>query len=123
MCRSLNFAGMSTTARIVPDLAAEVPDLAAEVLALKRLMSKLLKIAERDPEGSQTIPQFCASEAISRAFYYDLKKVGRGPREMRHGDGCVRISAEARRDWRLEREAETMNSERGMVAPHGATVL
>ena len=26
---------------------------------------------------------------------------------MRHADGCVRISAEARRDWRREQEAET----------------
>ena len=99
------FRSMSTTARIVLDLAAEV-------LALKQLVSKLLKIAERDPEGSQTIPQFCASEAISRAFYYDhLRKTGRNPREMRHADGCVRISPEARRDWRREREAETAASQ------------
>jgi hypothetical protein len=83
------------------------PDLAAEVSVLKGLVRRLLRIVESDAERSQTIPEFCASEGISRAFYYALQKQGRGPRTMRHADGCVRISPEARRDWRREREYET----------------
>lgn len=80
-------------------------DVSAELAALKRLVDKLLRLAQRDDEESQTIPEFCASEKISRAFFYELMKAGRGPRTMRHADGCVRISPEARRDWRREREA------------------
>lgn len=82
-------------------------DTSAEVVALKKLVARLLRVVERDSDESQTIPEFCATEKISRAFYYELKKAGRGPREMRHADGCIRISPEARRDWRRERESET----------------
>jgi hypothetical protein len=83
------------------------PDLAAEVSVLTGLVRQLLSIVKSDAERSQTIPEFCASERISRAFYYELQKQNRGPRTMHHADGCVRISPEARRDWRREREYET----------------
>lgn len=83
------------------------PHLVSEVAALKALIGRLLDLVESDADGSKTIPHFCASERISRAFYYELKKLGKGPREMRHADGCVRISPEAQRDWRRERERET----------------
>jgi hypothetical protein len=83
------------------------PHLASEVAALKQLVNQLLHLAESAADQSQTIPKFCSSEHISRAFYYELKKLGKAPREMRHADGCVRISPEARRDWRRDREAET----------------
>ena len=83
------------------------PDLAAEVSVLKRLVRRLLRIVESDAERSQKIREFCSSERISPASYYELQKQGRGPRTMRHGDGCVRISPEARRDWRRDRERET----------------
>ena len=87
------------------------PELAAEVSALKGLVSRLLRVVERSDDASLTIPEFCTGEKISRAFFYELMKAGRGPRTMRHADGCVRISPEARRDWRREREAETAQSE------------
>jgi hypothetical protein len=86
------------------------PDLAVEVSALKGLVDRLLRIAEGGIDPSQTIPQFCAGEGFSRAQYYVMRKQGRGPREMRIGNGCIRITPEARRDWRLEREAETARS-------------
>jgi predicted DNA-binding transcriptional regulator AlpA len=50
-----------------------------------------------------TVADFCKSEKISRAHYYNLKARGEGPREMRLGK-CVRISPEARAAWRRERE-------------------
>ena len=73
-------------------------DLAVEVSVLKGLVRRLLRIVESDAEHSQTIPEFCSSERISRAFYYELQKQNRGPRTLHHADGCVRISPEARRD-------------------------
>jgi hypothetical protein len=56
-----------------------------------------------DTDHSQTILEFCISERISRAKYFQLKAEGRGPREMRIGK-LVRISPEARRDWRRSLE-------------------
>jgi hypothetical protein len=55
-------------------------------------------------EPSMTINEFCSSQRISRAFFYVMRKEGWGPRLM-HVGGTVRISPEARRDWRREREA------------------
>jgi predicted DNA-binding transcriptional regulator AlpA len=52
---------------------------------------------------SLTIPEFCESERISRAHYFNMRSRGEGPREMRIGKS-VRISPEARADWRRERE-------------------
>jgi hypothetical protein len=89
---------MSTSAQTEPQLIAEVS-------ALRGLVTRLLRLAESGVETSQTIPQFCASEQISRAEYYVLKKQGRGPIEMRHANGCVRISPEARVEWRRSQEA------------------
>ena len=66
--------------------------LVSEVAALKALVSRLLNLAEGAADQSQTIPEFCSAERISRAFYYEMRKAGRGPREMRHADGCVRVS-------------------------------
>jgi hypothetical protein len=81
--------------------------LASEVEALKALVSRLLNLAKGAADQSQTIPEFCSAERISRAFYYEMKKAGRAPREMRHARGCIRISPEACRDWRRDRERET----------------
>ena len=82
-------------------------DLSTEVAGLKKLVTRLLHLLDQEAgaEQSQTIPEFCRSEKISRAFFYQLQKTGRGPRTMRHADGCIRISPEARKDWRREAEA------------------
>jgi hypothetical protein len=60
---------------------------------------------ERVPtdEISQTVDEFCTSERISRAQFYVMQREGWGPRLMGIGRS-VRISHEARRDWRRERE-------------------
>ena len=55
-------------------------------------------------ESSQTIDEFCTSERISRSQYYVMRAEGWGPAEMWIG-AAVRISPEARRAWRREREA------------------
>ena len=69
---------------------------------LDRLMEKIRGIGEG--EASQTIMEFCRSERISRAQFYVMRKGGWGPRLMKVGNS-VRVSPEARRDWRREREA------------------
>lgn len=51
-----------------------------------------------------SIEQFCKSHNISRAQYYNLRKEGRGPREMKV-DGKPRISIESAADWRKDMEA------------------
>lgn len=53
-----------------------------------------------------TIAQFCARNAISPFIFHKLKREGRGPKEM-SGVGGVRISIEAERQWRKDRETPT----------------
>jgi hypothetical protein len=60
----------------------------------------------RKPGDAHTIPSFCESNAISESKYFDLKRRGKGPREIDLGDRII-ITPEAERDWRVEREAET----------------
>ncbi len=55
-----------------------------------------------DSDESFTINEFCRAEKISRAYFYKLKKQGRGPRLM----ATNRITQQARRDWQRAREAE-----------------
>lgn len=50
-----------------------------------------------------TIQEFCFRNGISPGTYHKLKAQGRGPREMPLGR-AIRISIEAERDWRQERE-------------------
>ena len=54
-------------------------------------------------QQSFTIKQFCHAENISRAFLYKLWDKGLGPRRYKIG-GSVRISAEAREEWRSANE-------------------
>jgi predicted DNA-binding transcriptional regulator AlpA len=56
------------------------------------------------PERNLTIEQFCEAEGFSVPHYYKLKKMGRGPRELRIG-AVVRITPEARRDYHLANES------------------
>ena len=57
---------------------------------------------------SYTIPEFCEAERFSQSFYFKIRKQGLGPREMRIGS-AVRISEEARLEWRREREQASRN--------------
>ena len=81
--------------------------------ARKRIQRAYVRTAFREhtqrrkPGDLHTIPSFCQSNAISESGYYNLKRRGLGPREIEIG-GTVRITPEAERDWRAEREAATM---------------
>ena len=52
-----------------------------------------------DPD-SYTIPEFCRRNSISVTFYYQLRREGRGPDEMRLARKRVLISKEAALAWR-----------------------
>ena len=64
------------------------------------------------PSGDQskTIRQFCQAEQMSRPQYYNMKKRGRGPRELRDGR-FVRITPEAHADWRRALERAGSNED------------
>jgi hypothetical protein len=56
------------------------------------------------PLVAYTIPEFCAAHRISQAFYYELKKLDRGPREKRLNSRII-ITAEAAAEWRAQDDA------------------
>lgn len=55
------------------------------------------------------IPEFCAAEKISRGMLYKLWAQGKGPRFHRVGNS-VRISHEARTEWRRQLEVEAKSN-------------
>ena len=59
--------------------------------------------AQPRPLAAFTISQFCRAHGISVPSYYELKKHGFGPAEMRMGS-LIRISIESAAAWRRARE-------------------
>lgn len=55
---------------------------------------------------TSTIAQFCDDHNISRTTFYELIKLGKGPRLLRL-NRRVLISAEAAADWRRDMERAT----------------
>jgi hypothetical protein len=55
-----------------------------------------------------SIGAFCEAHSINEAFYYKLRKLGKGPRESRKGDKVI-ISRESAAEWRQPDEAEVRN--------------
>jgi len=58
------------------------------------------------PHLAFSISEFCRSHRISPALFYKLKRLGKGPREMKVG-ARVLITHEAAAAWRRERENAT----------------
>jgi len=56
-------------------------------------------------EKDYKIEEWCERRRISRAFYYVMKRQGRGPRELRNGRK-VTITRQADAEWQKAREAE-----------------
>jgi hypothetical protein len=61
------------------------------------------------PDESLTIIEFCKAERISRTLLYRAWREGWGPRFHLVGSH-KRISPEARREWRQDREAAAHKS-------------
>jgi hypothetical protein len=57
------------------------------------------------PRQTFTIAEFCAAHDLSRAFFYLLRKAGRGPRIMNVGARRL-ISIEAAAAWRRQMEVK-----------------
>jgi hypothetical protein len=55
-------------------------------------------------KNAHSIAEFCRVHGISKSTYYNLKKVGKGPREM-VVLGRKLISAESGAEWRRQMEA------------------
>ena len=55
-------------------------------------------------KSAYSISEFCLDHGISRGTYYNLKRRGRGPREMHLGGQTVRITEEAAAEWRRQME-------------------
>jgi hypothetical protein len=53
-----------------------------------------------------TIAEFCHAHRISRSTYYNLKKVGKGPRE-KEVFGRIIITNEAAAEWRAGTDTST----------------
>jgi hypothetical protein len=62
------------------------------------------QISSAVERAAYTISEFCSAHRISRAHYYNLKKLGQGPDEARAGDRTVIITMEAAARWRRRRE-------------------
>ena len=55
------------------------------------------------------IVEFCAAHGISRAKYYELRKLGLGPHET-NVDGVIIITEEDATRWRKQRSAASRKS-------------
>jgi hypothetical protein len=62
------------------------------------------------PTAMFSIKSFCVAHGISEAFYFELRKQNRGPRELRLGSR-VFVTFESAARWRIEREAATVGAE------------
>jgi hypothetical protein len=78
--------------------------------------------AIRVPTAAMTVPEFCVAHNISEAFFYKLRREGRGPAEMKGLGSMVRISQEAAAAWRRKLEnptgAELEKAEQARVERH-----
>ena len=67
--------------------------------------TKLAAVLPRPPTPrlALSILEFCEAHGISEAFYYKLKRQGKGPREMKVGARTL-ITFESAAEWRRARE-------------------
>ena len=90
----------------------DVAGLSIEVAELRRQVSRLMRLLGQDrADNDRSIPGFCRRQGFSRAHYYNLKKIGKAPREMASGTRRT-ISPQAEADWEAEREAEALRNGR-----------
>jgi hypothetical protein len=75
----------------------------------------------RKPGDAHTIPSFCVSNAISESLYFELKRKGKGPREIELENRII-ITPDAEADWRREREAETAERRAASAAIRAASL-
>jgi predicted DNA-binding transcriptional regulator AlpA len=69
------------------------------------MSTKYKRRRHRTGKRALTVRQFCDKYGLGRATYYDLRKKGLGPREMRIANRIIRISPQADADWVARMEA------------------
>ena len=62
-----------------------------------------LAVVPATPRLALSISEFCEAHGISEGFFYKLKKLGEGPREMKVGARTL-ITFESAAEWRRARE-------------------
>ena len=62
-------------------------------------------------DANYDVDGFCQAHKISRAFFYQLAKNGKGPRITKLGSRTL-ISFEAAAEWRAKMERETQGGDR-----------
>ena len=89
------------------DTATIMPASMIELMPDKPFATMVLAMSTSAVEPlASTIKEFCKAHGISIPTYYELKKQGLGPAEMRMG-AIVRISRESAAAWRAARENPT----------------
>jgi hypothetical protein len=78
----------------------QIRDIAKQLAALNRRVNTLLKRFDEyvPTAGDLKIAEWCARHRISRAEYYNLRKLGKGPRTI-EVEGIIRITPEGDREW------------------------
>jgi len=71
-------------------------------------MTRQTKPKRDYPLGAEaySIDEFCETHGIGRSKYFELRKKGMGPKEIRLGGRVVVISRESAAAWRAARDAE-----------------
>jgi hypothetical protein len=59
---------------------------------------------DTSPRQAYSVDEFCRAHGICRASFYNLRKAGRGPTEMKIGSRTL-ISVEAAEAWRRRMES------------------
>ncbi|WP_423907050.1 hypothetical protein [Caballeronia sp.] len=67
-------------------------------------------LAGYDGAAPFTIATFCKWYHLSRPFYYELKKLGKGPQELRIGSKKIVITQRCAHAWEQARFAEQVNA-------------
>jgi hypothetical protein len=95
----------------VSETTSSKPEIEAAPPTESRVNDKAARPPIRGPPTAVfSIKSFCIAHGISEDFYFELRKQGRGPREMRLGTR-VFITLESAACWRVEREAATVAAE------------
>jgi hypothetical protein len=96
--------------------ADDIAALREQLVSVVDSLAKLGRAVGTVERSSYSIKEFLARNGLSESQYHKLKRLEKGPREMRTGSVGVRISAEAERDWKVEREAEAAEGSRALEA-------
>jgi hypothetical protein len=78
----------------------------------RKLLRQLLTATQaQNPDASKTPQEFRAIEKIGKTAWHKMLNEGRGPDMIYPVEGSPRITPEAHRRWREQREAEAKSAQ------------